>query len=70
MFRFLRTMSHKALKNETNIKKTGKVWSFHEKDVSLLRFNNIHSIYFQKRILEALPHYLSCFFVFALLFFL
>ena len=49
MFRFLRTMSHKALKVETNIKKTRKVWPFHEKGVSLLRFNNIHSFYFQKR---------------------
>ena len=44
MFRFLRTMSQRAHKIETNVKNKGKVWSYHGKDVPLLRFNTIQSI--------------------------
>ena len=44
MFRFLRTMSQRAHKIETNVKNEGKVWSYHGKDVPLLRFNTIQSI--------------------------
>ena len=44
MFRFLRTMSQSPHKIETNVKNEGKVWSYHRKEVPLLRHNTIQSI--------------------------